>query len=189
MYKICKTDQSAQRQREIENALLEAMLRKPYEDISVSDLCAGLELPRKSFYRYFSGKDGALYALIDHVLMDYLEYEARLGLNDRDPETYMEEMCRYWINCKPLLDALEKSAMSGVLIQRAIVHATDLDSYPHFLRAADKRLQEYGSLFATCGIVTMMVQWHRDGYSQSVEQMGQLMVRLLSQPLFIMGKS
>ena len=188
MYKLCKTDQSQQRQREIERALLDAMLHKRYEDITVSDLCQKLSIPRKTFYRYFSGKDGALHALIDHVLMDYMAYEAREGLDEHNPLRYMEGLCRYWMGCGTLLDALDKSDISGILIQRAILCATDLDSYPHFLRTAEKQLQEYGAMFATCGIVTMMVQWHRDGYSQSVEQMAGLMVHLLSQPLFRMGK-
>ena len=60
MYKICQTEQSARRQRELEQGLLQLMLRKNYEDISVSDLCEHMALPRKSFYRYFSSKDGAL---------------------------------------------------------------------------------------------------------------------------------
>lgn len=189
MYKICKTEQSASRQREIENALLEAMRRRRYEDISVSDLCARLGIPRKAFYRYFSGKDGALYSLIDHVLTDYMDYATRENLDGREePQEYMEEVCRYWKDCAPLLDALEKSGMSGVMVQRAMAHAWKLDSYPHFLRTAEKQLQEYGAMFAACGIVTMMVQWHRDGYSQSVEQMARLLVRLLGQPLFNMSK-
>ena len=188
MYKICKTEQSQQRQREIENALLETMRRKRYEDISVSDLCAQLGIPRKAFYRYFSGKDGALYALIDHALTDYLDYEARKKLNQQNPREYMEAVCQYWMEQRPLLDALDKSSMSGVLIQRIHVFARDMDSYPQFLRTADKQLQEYGAMFTTCGIATMMVQWHRDNYTQSVEQMAALMVRLLGQPLFHMGK-
>ena len=190
MYKICKTEQSAGRQREIENALLETMLHRRYEDISVSDLCSRIGIPRKAFYRYFSGKDGALYSLIDHALTDYMDYASRENLDGREePLEYMEGVCRYWMGCGRLLEALDKSDMSGIMIQRAVAHAWELDSYPHFLRTAEKQLQEYGAMFATCGIVTMMVQWHRDGYAQSVEQMAQLLVRLLGQPLFIVGKT
>lgn len=188
MYKLCKTEQSSKRQREIERALLQTMLHKRYEDITVSDLCDEMGIPRKSFYRYFSGKDGALYAMIDHVLSDYLDYETRKGLNQQNPRGYMEAVCQYWIQQKPLLDALAKSAMSGVLIQRSIAFTRDMDSYPLFLRTADKQLQEYGAMFATCGIATMMVQWHHDGYTQSVEQMARLLVRLLGEPLFSMDK-
>ena len=73
MYKLCKTEQSAQRQRELEQGLLKMMLQCRYEDISVSDLCDQLEIPRKSFYRYFSSKDGALYALLDHTMMEFFD--------------------------------------------------------------------------------------------------------------------
>lgn len=185
MYKLCKTDQSAQRQRRIEQGLLSEMLVKRYEDISVSDLCNRLEIPRKAFYRYFSGKDGALYSMIDHALLDYQQFELENSEKGRHtPLEYMEGVCRYWVRCTPLLDALSRSAMSGILIQRAIVYAKVLDSYPHFLRTAEKQLQEYGAMFATCGIMTMMIEWHQDGYAQSLEQMAELMVRLLSQPLF-----
>ena len=71
MYKLCKTEQSAARQRRLEQGLLQAMQTQQYEDISISDLCDQMGVPRKSFYRYFSGKDGALHALIDHTMISY----------------------------------------------------------------------------------------------------------------------
>lgn len=38
---------------------------------TIMELCSWLDIPRKAFYRYFSSKEGALYALIDHTLMDF----------------------------------------------------------------------------------------------------------------------
>ena len=68
MYKLCKTEQSALRQRELEEGLLKTMSVHHYDDISVSDLCQQMDIPRKSFYRYFSSKDGALFALIEKTV-------------------------------------------------------------------------------------------------------------------------
>ena len=73
MYKICATQASKQRQRELEAGLMNIMLHHQYENISVSDLCENMGIPRKAFYRYFSSKEGALYALIDHSLLDFAE--------------------------------------------------------------------------------------------------------------------
>ena len=56
MYKLCKTEQSAQRQRSLEEGLLPAMKTKRYEEITISDLCSQMEIPRKSFYRYFPAR-------------------------------------------------------------------------------------------------------------------------------------
>ena len=78
MYKLCKTEQSAQRQRELERGLLNAMSTHQYEEISVSDLCDQMEIPRKSFYRYFSSKDGALHALIDHTLLEFESFPSNV---------------------------------------------------------------------------------------------------------------
>ena len=45
MYKICQTEQSTHRQRKLEQGLLQLMLHKNYEDISVSDLCEYMNVP------------------------------------------------------------------------------------------------------------------------------------------------
>ena len=76
MYKQCRTEQSASRQRHLEQGLLQMMLKRQFEEISVSDLCEEIGVPRKAFYRYFSGKDGALHALIDHTLLEYEGFTA-----------------------------------------------------------------------------------------------------------------
>ena len=70
MYKICHTKESAQRQRELERGLLDALGRQPYDKITLTDLCRELQIPRKTFYRYFPVKDDCLLALIDHTLSD-----------------------------------------------------------------------------------------------------------------------
>ena len=81
MYKLCKTEQSAQRQRQLEEGLLAAMKTKRYEEITISDLCEQMDIPRKSFYRYFSSKDGALHALNDHTLLDFEQHTGILPGN------------------------------------------------------------------------------------------------------------
>ena len=103
MYKLCKTEQSAQRQRQLEEGLLTAMRTKRYEESSISDLCDQMGIPRKSFYRYFSGKDGALHALIDHTLMEHPLYVAEYECDrEQSVQAYMVDVCRYWKDCKKL---------------------------------------------------------------------------------------
>lgn len=185
MYKQCQTESSARRQRELEQGLLSVMQRKRFEEISVSDLCEEIGVPRKSFYRYFSGKDGALFALIDHALMDYdiynmFEPEKKM----ETPLGYMERVFTYWIQHRDLLDALQKSGLSGVLIQRAVEFTNELDTIPRFLQIKDRRLREYGTMFMVCGLMTMIVQWHHDNFYSSAEEMARLAMELLTQPMF-----
>ena len=71
MYKLCKTEESANRQREIERTLLRLMIDKHYDDITVSEICIEANIPRKSFYRYFDGKEGVKQALLYHTLSEF----------------------------------------------------------------------------------------------------------------------
>ena len=186
MYKLCKTEQSATRQRQLEEGLMSVMLTKPYDEISVSELCDDLSIPRKSFYRYFSSKDGALHALIDHTLMEFegftILYRSGLG---RTLQGELEGFFRFWIRHKALLDALARSHMSGVLIERAIVHALSEAVMPsRFLPMDSKEMQKQITMFCVCGLMSIVLTWHRDGYPQSYSQMARIAARLLEQPLF-----
>ena len=185
MYKLCKTEQSAQRQRSLEEGLLTAMKTKRYEEITISDLCSQMEIPRKSFYRYFSSKDGALYALIDHTLLDFEQQTGiltgnTLGNVSRD----LQHFFAFWQARKQLLDALERSGLSGVLVQRAISQAQNEFVPTRSPANPEARSMQYHTItFAICGLMSMVTRWHRSGYSESVTEMAQIATTLLTRPL------
>ena len=186
MYKLCKTEQSANRQRRLEQGLLQAMLVKHFDEISVSDLCLQLEVPRKAFYRYFDSKEGALHALLDHTLMAYESFP--LIYSEGEKRTLVRELEQFflfWIRQKPLLDALQRSGLSGELIVRAIRQASSEVSVPkRFLSADTRAMQRHVTMFGVCGLMSMVLQWHRDGYPESARFMAEVAVRLLTRPLF-----
>ena len=185
MYKLCKTEQSAARQRELEQGLVAIMNTMRYEDISVSDLCEKLNIPRKSFYRYFSSKDGALHALIDHTLMEFDAASGDDTAPDRDRHGDLTPFFLFWMQQKPLLDALERSGLSGVLIERTIDYSVSEGSFAvNLLRSEAMRTQRHVMMFAVCGLMTMVIQWHHGGYRESVSEMAKVARRLLTKPLF-----
>ena len=186
MYKLCKTEQSADRQRALEQGLLQAMLISQYDEISVSDLCLLLNIPRKAFYRYFDGKEGALHALIDHTLMSYESFPVIYAAGEkRTLERDLEQFFLFWIQQKPLLDAMRRSNLSGVLIERAIAQASLEITFPkRFLQAEEERMQEHVTMFGICGLMSMVLQWHHSGYAESAHFMASVAVRLLTRPLF-----
>lgn len=185
MYKQCRTEQSAARQRELEQGLLEAMAQQHYDEITVSSLCQQLGIPRKSFYRYFSSKEGALNALIDHALMDFVSFtEEQTDSLGNSSAADTELMFAYWKFRKPLLDALDRSSLSGVLIQRAVEQSmVEAINARRFLSVDEKYAQEYSTLFAVSGFMSMVIQWHHDGYPQNARQMAQIARRLVTEPL------
>lgn len=186
MYKACKTEQSAIRQRELEQGLLAAMSSHPFDEISISDLCTQIGIPRKSFYRYFSSKEGALHALLDHTLMEIATNH--LTAEEKTPLSLTKELERFfqdWKNQKPLLDALNRSGLGNVLIERAVELAVSSSigtSNRLLARDADQQ-KGHATAFLICGLMSTVLQWHHSGYQESPAQMAQIAFRLLTQPL------
>ena len=185
MYKLCKTEQSAARQRVLEEGLLAAISVRRYDELSVSDLCAQLDIPRKSFYRYFSSKEGALHALLDHTLMGFDDFSLSNATGHRTLHRDLSQFFLFWQHHKPLLEALEKNDLSGLLIQRAIAYGVSGAALPRrFLPKDSLEMQEQVTMFAVCGLMSMVISWHQGGYAQPVSKMADTAVRVLSQPLF-----
>lgn len=186
MYKACRTEHSAERQRVLEQGLLEAMKSRRFEDISVSDLCDRMGIPRKAFYRYFSGKDGALYGLIDHTLMEFEPF--MLGLESGSSHTArrdLESFFFFWLAQRELLDALELSGLMGLLMERTVAYALTDDVLPsRFLPNDSKPMQKQITMFGVCGLMSMVLNWHREGFSTAPGNMAEIAARILSQPLF-----
>ena len=184
MYKLCKTEHSARRQQQIEEGLLSLMLQRRYEEITVSDLCEKLQLPRKSFYRYFGSKEDALYGLLDHRLMTYeTEYNGSALAAGKEMTIDLHWFFEYWVTQKDLLDALERSGISGILVERAIHNSRRAASFDHAPDGYSKADIETATGFIVCGLMSIVLQWHHDGYRQSPREMAETAYKLLSRPM------
>ena len=181
MYKICQTEQSSQRQRSLENGLLSLMLKRRYEDISVSDLCEYLQVPRKAFYRYFSSKDGALYALLDHAMLDF-QFSDRHGLAGSAP-VELGSFFAFWYDHRDLLAALHRSGLSGILVERATAFALKERMMPNYMLGWETNYQGIALSFSICGLMSMVIQWHQQNYLLSPEEMAKLATTILTRPL------
>ena len=183
MYRSCKTENAARRQRELERGFLELLCKRRYDDITVSQLCQHLQIPRRVFYRYFSGKDGALYALIDHTLSDFfampLPADKRSGTALGDLDLYFH----FWYIHRPLLDALQYSGLSGLLVERVNSFAIREGYMPRQFKTVPSQVQGVAMAFVLCGLMSMTLQWHHSGYALSPGEMTQLATSMLTKPL------
>ena len=181
MYKLCKTEQSAARQRQLENGLLALMLEKPYEEISVIDLCERMQIPRKAFYRYFTNKDGALFALLDHTMLEFYAKDLQSGGNTAIGD--LKEFFLFWYTHKDLLAALERSHLSGMMIERATILAQREKLMPRKILSWSLDLQGVAMSFAVSGLMAMVFQWHDQNYQISPEEITRVAISMLTKPL------
>ncbi len=186
MYKLCKTEQSARRQREIENCLLDILMSKQYEEITITEICEKMNMPRKAFYRYFESKEDALSALIDHTMSEYNGFSVdRSGENKRSLVAELEEYFIFWYSKRDLLFALDRSGLTGNLIERTINFPIgDRISINKFLPDDKDEVRERVFKFAFSGLVYTMIYWYRTGFAVSTREMAESACRMLREPLF-----
>ena len=186
MYKLCKTEQSTKRQREIENCLFEIMKEKRYEEITITELCEKMDMPRKAFYRYFDGKDDTLATLIDHSMSEYAGFTVDRSCETRRSLTSeLEEYFRFWYQKRDLLSVLDASGLMGILIDRTINYPVgDRILIAKFLPNDDEVTRDRVFKFAFSGLIYTMINWYRSGFAVSTREMAISACRMLREPLF-----
>ncbi|MBQ7001847.1 MAG: TetR/AcrR family transcriptional regulator [Oscillospiraceae bacterium] len=177
MYTLCTTEKTALQQWQFEQAFLEYSLEVPYDDITISELCRRAGLSRKIFYRLFDRKADVLYALLDHTMLDAAGYTP-------DPSVGPGELHRFlafWRSQKPLLDVLQMNRSSSMLTEAAIRHMKRENS--KFLHCFGTDEAGYGReilLFYVSGIFSLLLDWHQQDFSASIDQMADALMYLLS---------
>jgi len=185
MYKLCKTEQSARRQKEIEQALYRALEKKNYADITITELCLTLKMPRKTFYRYFDSKDDALYALIEHTMLEYQNLDPKSNAGQRTLHNEIRMFFEFWYQKREFLDTLTKNSMLDKVIEVSVnLPIKDLVSLSKFLPDDTEWARGRIFKFAVCGLITSMIDWYRDGFRTGISDMVDISCRVLSQPLF-----
>ena len=181
MYKHCNTEESARRQRQLEESLLELIEDTPYHAITISQICDQVGISRKSFYRYFDSKDGCLFALLDHTIMDSTGYYMPEGSLDFTSVDFCVRNCEYWQKQTPLLDALEKNGLSLHLLQRMVRYIlVEEPAYAHYMGIPQDDVIEH-IVYHVGGLMGLILTWHHNGYQKTAAEMGRILHRLTQQ--------
>lgn len=177
MYRKCTTEVSALHQKQVTESLLELMLKMPYEDITVTALCQASGITRRVFYHLFNNKHDALCALIDHSIQDIESYRPDMAW-----ETLRAFL--YWKDQKRLLDALRKSQMDGLLLERMIecVMNEGFD-VRYWLKLRGGETEKDIVVFCLSGFMGVIFRWYYSGFRESPEEMAALVEKVMTRPL------
>ena len=175
MYKHCATEESARRQRQLEQCLQELMLTESYPQITISQICDRAGISRKSFYRYFTSKEGCLYALLDHAIFDGAAYYLPDHLVSSSMNLLYERFFMYWKEKASLLDALDKNTMGQLLTERMLTHIIQEEHEFRYLFRDLAHESSERSLFYICGIAGLVLHWHKTGFTKSTAHMANIL--------------
>lgn len=181
MAKTCVTEKTAQRQRWIENGLLELMQKDVYEKITVTELCCHLSLSRRSFYRYFRDLDDVLESLMEHTFQDLAMPNRVLDLEE------VRKNLEFWIERRDLLDALRRSRLIDKLYEYTMRY-TDPVTIDLYLSEEDLAMdiRREITLFVISGFISLVIAWHADGFRRTPEEMARIAWRMMFSPILKM---
>lgn len=180
MYRLCTTEKSAAQQRQIEAAFLSMLCELPYDSIKISEICRRAGHSRKVFYRLFEQKADVLYALIDHTLLDYQNYQPDIAVIGRGG---MHRFLGFWKEQEKLLDALSASQSSALLTERAVRHI--LAENAQVMRSFGADSNEFSRetiVFFISGLFALVMDWHKSGFHRSIDEMASVLMQLLMTP-------
>lgn len=179
MYKHCNTEESAQRQRQLEQCLLDLMGERLLQQITISDICQKAGISRKSFYRYFDSKEDCLHALLDHVIMDGSTYFLPHANGEIADVSFYIQIFEYWKQQTPLLDALVRNGQNMQPVQRIIRYILEEEpDYARYMGIPEHSVLEH-VVFTVSGIMGLVLAWHHEGCQKSPEQMGTLLYQMI----------
>ena len=179
MYKHCNTEESARRQRQLEQCLLELMAEIPYANITIGQICELGGISRKSFYRYFDSKDGCLHALLDHIIMDGSSYYLSEADQAITGAAFCVRIFEYWQRQTALLDALARDGQSIQVLQRIIRYILEEEpDYARYMCIPKNSILEH-VVFTVSGVMGLVLAWHHEGYQKTAEEMGQLLYQMI----------
>ena len=179
MYRQCVSEKAAEQQKLFEEALLECMRTRLFEEISISELCRITGLSRKTFYRLYDSKADVIYSMLDRTILE-------MGTFVPEPSVKaggMHSFFAYWLTKRDLLDILEINRISALIQQQAVAHT--LAESPEIVECFCTENTEYRREIVTfyiSGLFSLIWDWHKSGFARSLDEMAELGMTLMTTP-------
>lgn len=184
MYKQCQTDRSEKRQELIAKTLMKLLQTRSFYSITVTELCQRAEIPRKAFYRYFDSMEDIIRYIVDRVLLRFSEKELKKEPNSApNDQEYCIELFRFWYDRPELLRVLTSQECFGLFSTAVTACVLEKElGFSHSNSVGHHR--RLAAIFSSAGFTNLLVYWCHNGLRESPEEMGILMQKLNSEPLY-----
>ncbi len=181
MYKNCNTPRTMKVQHEYIKYLFYLMKEKPYQEISIQDICTSVNGSRRSFYRYFKNKDGCLYAMLDMVITRYYYYEMPSELKRTGYPDEVLSYLNYHLERSEFYNILLRDHLFELYIDRIVECAKFNGVYAlRWFGIAEGIYSEDALIFHLHGIMALIKNWHLSGYKRSIYEMTDIICHLIT---------
>ena len=183
MYHISKDKRAIQSSELIYKGLLECIKKKPFDQITVSDLQKVSEVARTTFYRAFDNIPDVLYWKCDTCF-----YEV---LGNYHPKPFQGELelarhyFEYWINHSDILELLMKINRQDIIYACHMKNADILQQRFGNLPGINMKHGNYFIAIRTGFTISILTVWLNDGRKESADEL----VQIIEEQLAILTKN
>ena len=180
----CGTNKTAlQSQRQIARAMMALIQVKPYQQITVSELCKTAGISRQTFYSLFTSRENAMVFTLQVNYCDAPEIARPEHTCDAD--SALRWLCRgyseYMMKNQRLIKLLVDNHIDYLLYDSFF---EAMDSCECFLPRTDPCTRSYAASFYAGGIACVARRYAQEGCTTTAEDLEALLMTLLSGRLF-----
>lgn len=161
-------------QHMVVQALFRLMKHKPFQQISVTEICEEAALGRKTFYRNFDQKEDVVEFWLDILCAQYRE-----ELFSVPQGQMLSRHCAFLKTHKDTLVVLYNNGLHPMTERKFSVFLQD--AMP--LWSTDPVEQEYRSQYILAGIEAVIRLWFTRGFPESIEQIADIVDRSMDRPV------
>lgn len=162
----------------LQEALIELMKEKPFQDIQIQELTARAQVSRPAFYLHFVSKEDLLLSHVDVIFDEFhAEISREIAGGNIDRKQFSLMLFQYWERYAETLRMVIQTENPDILLER-------LKEYVGVIMkeiaaktrkpSIDQRLQELIIGYVAGGAYMLLTQWISNKMPFSAEQMGRL---------------
>ena len=163
----------------LKDALAQSLKSEHVSKISVKSLCELADINRSTFYAHFDDQYALLHYVEQEALDNIKRYLEGQDFSDKRPVSFqiLARILEYVRENAELFKALlSENCEAG--FQREILNLSQVISF-NFNQKYDSRVQDYLSVYATTGCVSLLQKWLHDGMPESTTELAEYIMQML----------
>lgn len=174
MLKIKKTDNpiAIRSQKLICQSFLKKMSEKPYDKITITEVCKDAKLVRETFYRNFSSKEAVVKRIIDEKFSQL--YESSQKNNYEKIEDFFKSYFTYWEKERDFLHLLINNHLFTMMINKTMESLYIKIDFILGQEESEKTKNYIASLYAGA-INSLLFSWVENDFEETPEEMTRIL--------------
>ncbi len=154
------------------------MLKYPYDEISVKDICSKAGVSRMSFYRYYNKKDDIFVDYCDERFEEF--YTQMSQTPNLDLHIFTLEMFRFIKKYNRQIKILIRAKKEFMLLDQLNSYARYIISNLDAEYLKEQKNNPIFAFFMSGGLFNVIMYWIRTDMHASPEQMNEMMYQISS---------